>query len=401
MLPIFIVAICLVVFAPFAHAQERITEQEFLSQLRGGHPALRALLDRTGAARADRVRAGLFSNPVASLQHEGPRNVAEQTTWLIAWTPPLDGRRGPAIKAADAGVRAAIHELDASRLDLRVQMRAVFAGWAMATGRQAILDEHLGLLERLTAQMQARASTGEESGLASRRVMLAALEVQAEAAKSEASAVRATATATVWNREIAPNAQPERPPLPAVSDTLITPLRADLVALRAKVEQADWQRRLAGRFFQFPELAFGWQKIRDDVADFEGPVLQISWPLPLFDRQQPERVAAAARLDAARARLEFAETRAHADLTAAHAAYTRLREEALSGLETAGEGRLVVESATATFRLGESRLTDLLETLRSVLSARLAALDLYVAALQAHRDLEIAAGRPLGSNGGS
>ena len=64
-------------------------------------------------------------------------------------------------------------------------------------------------------------------------------------------------------------------------------------------------------------------------------------------------------------------------------------------METVAESERAVESATATFRLGESRLTDLLETLRSVLSARLAALDLYAAALEAHRTLELAAGRPL------
>jgi len=44
--------------------------------------------------------------------------------------------------------------------------------------------------------------------------------------------------------------------------------------------------------------------------------------------------------------------------------------------------------------------TDLLETLRSALEARLAVLDLHSAALAAHRDLELAAGRPLTPPGG-
>ena len=47
------------------------------------------------------------------------------------------------------------------------------------------------------------------------------------------------------------------------------------------------------------------------------------------------------------------------------------------------------------FEAGESDVTDLLETLRGVLGGQRAALDAFGAALRAHRELEIAAGRPL------
>jgi cobalt-zinc-cadmium efflux system outer membrane protein len=173
-----------------------------------------------------------------------------------------------------------------------------------------------------------------------------------------------------------------------------------LLARRSEVEQARWQLRLGRRFFEFPELGFGWQEIRERSATIEGPIVSLSWPLPVFERQQPERIEAAARLVAAEARMELASVRARAELSVARAAYLRLREAALRALETVGESDRVVESATATFRVGESRLTDLLETLRSVLSARMAALDLYTAALEAHRTLELSAGRPL-TDGGS
>ena len=53
------------------------------------------------------------------------------------------------------------------------------------------------------------------------------------------------------------------------------------------------------------------------------------------------------------------------------------------------------------FEAGESDVTDLLETLRGVLGGQLAALHSYGAALRAHRELELAAGRELAlSEGG-
>ena len=56
-----------------------------------------------------------------------------------------------------------------------------------------------------------------------------------------------------------------------------------------------------------------------------------------------------------------------------------------------GTWRLVSQ----TYEAGESDVTDLLETLRGVLGGQIAALESYGAALRAHRELEVAAGRPL------
>jgi outer membrane protein TolC len=52
----------------------------------------------------------------------------------------------------------------------------------------------------------------------------------------------------------------------------------------------------------------------------------------------------------------------------------------------------MLDGAEAAFRLGETSLTDLLETHRSAAEAELAVLELHQAALAAHRDLERLAG---------
>ena len=384
-----------VTLATTAHAQGLVRESDYLSVLQDDHPGRISLMERVGLARAERTRAGLLANPTASYEREAPGST-EQVTWQLAWTPPLDGRRGAAKRAADAGLRAATSQLEFDQLMLRSDMRQAFADWALSFERSQVVDVHLALVRRLAAQMSARATRGEESGLAARRLTLAALEVEAEAARTAAEAARARELAFALHRGLSAGARPERPALPGISDSLHIVGRPDLAARGYEVEQAEWQLRHGGRFLQFPELAFGWQQIRDDAFSDEGPVLSVNWPVPLFDRQQPEKTEASARLAAARGRLALATHRAEAELSAVRAAYERLRQTALQGMQTVAESEGALESATATFRLGESRLTDLLETLRSILSARLAALDLYAAALEAHRNLELAAGQPLG-----
>jgi outer membrane protein TolC len=59
----------------------------------------------------------------------------------------------------------------------------------------------------------------------------------------------------------------------------------------------------------------------------------------------------------------------------------------------------MVEAAFARYRAGEAELTDLLDTLRSVLSARLAGEELFGRALAAQREVERVVGRPLAAGG--
>jgi cobalt-zinc-cadmium efflux system outer membrane protein len=122
--------------------------------------------------------------------------------------------------------------------------------------------------------------------------------------------------------------------------------------------------------------------------------------VPLFDRRQPDRLAAEARLLAARAELDLARARAEAERAGALAAFARLHGEAAEAERAAAETEGLLTGAAAAYRLGESGLTDFLDALRAALAVRETALELQEAALAAHRNLEAAAGRPLTSPAG-
>jgi cobalt-zinc-cadmium efflux system outer membrane protein len=381
--------------APGAGA-ESLRESDFLDLIGGDHAALSIASEPLGAARAELARARALSNPIVDVERESPSENPAVSSLSVAWNPPLDGRRGARVRAARAGLDAAAADFESARLGLRRDVRASFAGWAVGTERRRLVEHHAALIDRLAEQIDARAGAGEESRLAARRVSLAALEVRAESAAAEAAVLEARRAAAVWAGRDLSEVTPALPGLPPVpEDTLSTDGRPDVRARRFELAEAEQRRRLAGRFLRFPEIRVGWQRIHDGSPSGAGPTVGLSWDLPLFDRDRADRVAVEAESRAAKARLDLARRSARAELEAARASYVVLRQSAERAHVTLSDADRAVESAVASFRLGESRLTDLLETLRSVLSARIAALDLLESALRAHRDLEVAAGRPL------
>lgn len=371
-----------------------VSEADFLAPIAAGHPATATAGEALARAEAERRRAGTLANPRVEYRREEPDPSARQTTWAVAWAPPLDGRRGVAVRAAEAGVGAARQRLTADILRVRAEARAAFAEWSTALRRTALLREHAALLERLAEQARARSEAGEESVLSRRRLELAAADARAAQRLGEAEAVRAEARARSWRPDLALEATPAAPPLPqAPADA--RPSLPEVEALRFEVERARLEERLAGRFWGFPELQGGWQRVGTGSAASTGPVLAASLSVPLFDRNQAARQEARSRRELTAARLGLAEQRAAATLAGARAAYATLRgatEEAGRAAEATGR---VVESVLAAYRAGEASLTDLLETTRAALGARVQETDVRAAALAAHRELELALGRPL------
>jgi outer membrane protein TolC len=379
-----------------ARAQD-VTEKEFLSVLAEGAPAERALEEDLARAEVAARRARTLANPSLEFYREAPEDNPRVTNWTLAWTPPLDGRFGPAKRAADAGLAAESERLAAERVRLRVLWREAFAAWALTVTRENTLARQLEHTRVLAERERQRARTGEASGLSARRFGLAESEVRAALRQAQADRARASAAA----RALRPDLQNEaRPSLPATPDLPASAEAAaadtpELRAARLDVEQAAFEKKLAGRFWGFPELQLGWQTLNEPGLSQSGPIFALRWKVPLLDRSQAARAEAARRVAITAARAQLATARVPAEIAGRREAYLTLRESAREADLAAGEGERVLEAATAAFQAGEATLTDFLETLRSALGARLRALDVRESALLAHRDLEAALGRPL------
>ena len=374
-----------------ADDEDRLTEEEFLALLQAGHPAVVALTERLALAEGER-RGVTWNNPEIGFDREAPRGAAKQSIWWLRWQPPLDGRQGLRKRAAEAGVRAAESEFVWTKLRLRLVLRGVYADWVQTTERRELLAKHLEVISRLADRARARADIGEESGLVARRLTLAAVEVRVELAQADADLARTEAKVRELHPDLEPGVQPVWPPLPPVPAEVGWSNRPDLAARRFEMEQAKLKKRLSGRFLEFPELMAGWTRFDGAPGSVDGPVFALSWNLPLFDRNQGERVQEARNVVIVEAQLELANAQAKAQLEAAYGVYARLRTATTEVTTATADADALVASATAAFRVGESTLTDLLETLRSALSSQMAALNLHHSALQAHRNLEASAG---------
>jgi cobalt-zinc-cadmium efflux system outer membrane protein len=376
-----------------------VSEEEFLSAFSAESTAVRALTEGLARAEATRQRAGVLSNPRLDFWREQPDANPRVTNWTLAWTPPLDGRYGLGKQAADAGLAAARERLAGDKAALRREIRAAFAAWSQAFERRVAGRRLLDRVHGLAETERQRARVGEESGLSARRFTLAEAEVRAGLATVEASLATAEAVARAWRPDLAPDATPAPlmpPDPPAQADPEASP---ELRALAFEAEQATLERQRAGRFVAFPTLQFGWQQIDDAGVGRSGPIFAAGWTIPLFDRDQGARAEAEGRRLAAAARLELARAQLHARVSGGGAAYRALVAASREAARVSGDAERVMTGATAAYRAGEGSLTDLLDSLRSATAARLGEIDLRAQAMESHRELEAALGRPLVGGG--
>lgn len=389
-----LVALAVSAWAAGALAATPLSESEFLARAIE-QPVVRAALEvPVRSAMAEARGALTWENPIVGVERESLVDDGSQTTWSVSWRPPLDPRRWPLRDASRAAIEGAEQGQAWWALELRAELRRAYADWALAAERARVSVDLLDRVRGLTAVLSERTRAGEESGLALRRLRLAAVELEAQAGSASAAFARAASDARV-RIAAAETYEPTLPPLPEPAQPQPGGAHHPLLATRRmEVEEAEHRERASRRYLSFPEVSVGFRRVREASSAWDGLVLAGSVPLPLFDRRQADRVEAQGGLTSARARLDREMARIDARRLAADETYRDLREAAVSARTVIAESEAVIESATARFRMGEGDLTELLETLRGVLSSRLAWLDLYENALEAHRELELAGGRP-------
>jgi outer membrane protein TolC len=392
--------LCPLVVAGGLAAETSVSEERVLAAFDGSHPAARAQAGELGAAEAEHRRARLLSDPRLEVGREELESVERETVWAVAWTPPLDGRRRWAIRAAEAAVEAEEGGLAASLLDLRREVREVYADWAAGAARADLLSEHTARLGALAERMRRRTEAGEESRLDAGRLTIEHESYTAALSGARAAAVGARARVAAWlvddGLDVS-NATPALPELPEVPTGIDPTALPDLRAALARVAEAAAVERLSRRVASAPEILVGWKSVEATGSDISGPVVALSWTVPVLDRRRADRMAAESAVATAQAHQDWVTRRAGGDFVAAVAAYEELRHAARSAGSSRANLDAVAMAATAAYEQGESTVTDLLDSLRAVVEARLRALDLYFAALAAHRQLEVAAGLPLTS----
>ncbi|WP_307945184.1 TolC family protein [Pseudomonas mosselii] len=377
-----IALLCLLLAGP-AGAQGLSLDQA-LDAAFSQNPDFAAIGREIGIAEGERRQAGLIPNPELSWEVEDTRRATSTTTVTLSQALELGGKRGARIEVAKAGQAIARLELERQRNSLRADVIQAFHAALRAQTTLELAQQSQALTERGLRVVEGRVRAGQSSPVEATRA-------QVQLAQAEAAVRRARTERGVANQVLARLTGSAEARFDRLDASNLSPGPAPQAEpLLAKVEQtAEW--RLAAAQIERGDASLGSEKAqripnltvslgsqysREDRERVN--VVGLSMPLPLFDRNQGNVLAAARRADQAR------------DLR--NAVELRLRSETRSALEQWGTAmgevqaydrtilpaaQQAVDTATRGFEMGKFAFLDVLDAQRTLIDAR----GLYLEAL--------------------
>ncbi|MBK6424345.1 MAG: TolC family protein [Gemmatimonadetes bacterium] len=377
-------------------------------------PVLAAAREAVRAAGGRERQAGALPNPVLSYSREQTSRDGG-TSWqniaLVEQALDLGGARGARRAAARLRHEAAEADARAAEAAVRFEVTSAYAHAVAADRRAARASEAADAFRRARRTSAERRAGGDVSGYADRRIALeaaryAALAAEAELERHSARLTLGTLLSAGGDSVVALGvALEEAPALPPVTLSLDSlrgralAMRAELTAATLAARASDAEARAASRgAWPAPTAGLGFKNERapGDPTTATGFVLQLSLPLPLWDRQRGAVTAwsAEGRERSARAALLRRDILAEvARAWVAHAA----TETQVNALRPAlgAEARAAVRAAETAYLEGEIPLVEWLDTVRAYQEAEASFASLVATQLIRRAALERAVGTPL------
>ncbi|MGY2162522.1 TolC family protein [Pseudomonas tolaasii] len=362
--------------ASAAQAQT-LTLDSALQAAIANNPDLAAAQWDIDIARGGRQQAGLIPNPVASVDVEDTRRDSRTTSIKLSQALELGGKRGARIEVAERAQDAAALTLEQRRNALRADVIAGFYGALRAQERLELAQRSLALAERGLVVAKGRVTAGKASPVEATRAQVQLSEIRLEFNRAQIGLSDAYRSLAASTGSAAPDFQSvaaqrqSSPPLPATAQLL------------ARLEQTP-ELRLAELQIQQSEASVGLEKAQRipdlDVSigsQYDAGVRErvnlvgVSMPIPLFNRNQGNVLAASRRADQARdvrnateLRLRT-ETRQALDLwQTANTEVQAFNQQILPAAQSA------VDSATRGFEMGKFNFLDVLDAQRTLIAAR-------------------------------
>jgi outer membrane protein, heavy metal efflux system len=371
-----------------------------------GNPILLAAEADVRAAAGDLDQARARSNPDLSIEIEDfggeIRGFTESaaTLSLARRFGPL-GLRGARIESARQDRAIAESERNRARRDLVAEVDRRHATLLLTQARLDILRGAVFLADSLVAAVEALAVAGEVSPIEIDRARAERMLAEIEAARASSSLRQAQAAiGSLWNER-----EPER--IRATGSLEVPPSLPDQAVLDdpanlPEIERADAEiaRNAAlariERRSRIPALDLSAGVRRYSASQTRTFVASAGIELPILDRNGGSIAAAKARLDRSRferrsleSALRGARIAAYEALRAGLVEVELLRGRVLADMDSAAR------ATREGYRLGEFRLTDVLDAGRTLKSARLRHVEALGAVALLKIDLEQQLGRPL------
>src|SRR6185436_1439790 len=395
-------ALAAVVLPWTARAQTlSLTEAEALARLSPDSARVRAIQATIDVARADVLAARRWPNPRFTVDRESVSGLTEYLT-MVAQPLAITGRRGLETEAATALVEATANRSAEAIRRAHADLRLAFAQLLVAQTREHELTNTRTSLQELADVLAKREAAGDTAGFDRLRAEHEVFEVDADRAIAGADRARAQgqvarffSTAADVTGVVAVESAAPSSALPAV-DALVEraeSTRGELLALRKEIDAARFSARAADRrLVPEPEIIAGTKSSNLGNGDI-GSVVTILASVPIFDRGQPERALALARVRQAEARNSAFRQTVRTEITALRAIVQERREasERYRFAAVSGVGQ-IERIAQVSYDAGERGISDLLDAYRLASSSRVRQASLELSVREAEIELEFASG---------
>ncbi|MGY2137302.1 TolC family protein [Pseudomonas reactans] len=363
--------------AACAAQAQTLTLDTALQTAFANNPDLAAAQWEIDIAQGGRQQAGLIPNPVASWDVEDTRRDSRTTSIKISQALELGGKRGARIDVASRVQDAAALTLEQRRNTLRAEVIDNYYGALRAQERLDLAQRSMAVAERGLVVANGRVTAGKASPVEATRAQVQVSEIRLELDRAQIGLTDAYRRLAASTGSAAPNFQA------VATQNLSAPTVPSATQLLARLEQTA-ELRLAELSILQNEASVGLEKAQRipdlDVSigsQYDASVRErvnlvgVSMPIPLFNRNQGNVLAASRRADQARDLRNAAELRLRTETRQAldlwQSANTEVRafnQQILPAAQSA------VDSATRGFEMGKFSFLDVLDAQRTLIAAR-------------------------------
>ena len=386
-----------------------ITLEDALQAALASEPVLAAFAFEVERNRALEEQAGKLPNPeLKTVQKDfagsGPfsGSQAMKSLYGISQKFKLGGKRGKRVRAALQKTAVSEAELDGHKREVETMVKARFA--AVLSSQQAlqIQKENLELVRASFSVISELVSVGEISPLLQDRAA-------AELAKAETDFLKAEQDLEKHRLDLAATWNSFNPGFTSVEgnfdeiasiprlEELLKNLDDHPLARRWEAEKRHNQARLELEKSQlWPDIEIGgsYKKIQENMQ--HAYVIEMSVPLPLFDRNQGAIKAARAEAKIAEKREQFYLLQLKNRAADAYRALTSAKAE-LDALNSTlvPAAKRAYEAVSEAFRLGEEEYISVIDSQRMLLEATRRQAELSADFFKLKAELEGLTGKPL------
>jgi len=391
---------------------EVLTLGDALSRSLMRNPELRAYSWKVRAAGARALQASLWSNPELGVEFDelGGRGElsgfeGSEVKFLLSHRFELGGQRRKRAEAASLEGESAAWGYEAKRLDVYTGVVRKFAEVLAAQEYVELTGELLAVAEEMAGSVAGRVRAGRDAPLEKTRaqIVLSNMNIRHNAAKRELELARKRLSAMWAGRECrfetASGNLEDLAPVPPVEDLL--PLLEDNPEIVRAGLEYDRRKALLNleNALPVPDITVSGGMKRFNGRDIDLWVLGVAIPIPIFDRNQGGRIAAAGELERSREELEAVRMRVRLKFEEARSILSRtyieaveLRENLLAGAEK------VYEASRKSYRRGKTDYLNVLDAQRTMFEIRKRYIDVLAEYHSARSDLERITGKPIGKD---